>query len=378
MGCFSKSVDLHLVSADLNLIVQRRTTVFFTVHSDSGLKEIHGLMGKSNEVPTIEQLAEHLIGGAHEDFLTGLEQYESAAVEERKNALQALRSLASEQPTVFTSILSGLVPFLTDQERSIRLTTTKLFVAIADAEPEAVSAVVPALADRLADEDEFYYVRARSAEALGYVALDDPDAVASPEILAELRIGLTFDEPEVQEKLAKALEYVALGRPQRLKHHVSTLADHLDDDNELVRYHLCTTLVVVGCEYPGSLTESRTALAARLDDENAYIRGRAAEALSLLFQEDVEETSVPRTELAALNDDEELFVAERAHFAINVLTSREQAAETPDEIGSVEAIRRTTDEVVEEITSPDGGCLHCGLELSENGPPMCPRCGAPY
>jgi len=335
-------------------------------------------MEESNELPTVEQLTESLTTDVHQEVLTGLEQYESAAVEDRKEILQSLSSLATNQPTAFTSVLSGLVPFLTDRERSIRLTTAKLFVAIADAEPEAVRSVVPALADRLADEDEFYYVRARSAEALGYVALDDPDAVASPEILAELRIGLTFDEPEVQEKLAKALEYVALGRPQRLKHHVSTLADHLNDQNELVRYHLCTTLVVVGCEYPGSLTEARTALAARLNDENAYIRGRAAEALGLLFQEDVEETSVPRTELIALNDHEELFVAERAHFAISVLTSREQPAETPDEVGSVEAIRRTTGEVVEEITSPDGECPHCGLGLPENGPPMCPRCGAPY
>jgi HEAT repeat protein len=72
---------------------------------------------------------------------------------------------------------------LKDDERSVRLTTAKLFVAAAEADPDAVVPMVPALADRLADDEEFYYVRARSAEALGYVALEHPDIVASPEML---------------------------------------------------------------------------------------------------------------------------------------------------------------------------------------------------
>ena len=37
-------------------------------------------------------------------------------------------------------------------------------------------------------------MRARSAEALGYVALEHPDAVDDPEILADFRIGLSFDD----------------------------------------------------------------------------------------------------------------------------------------------------------------------------------------
>lgn len=337
-------------------------------------------MEESNEGPTIGQLTEHLRAEVHEDVLIGLEQYESAAVEDRKDALQALRSLATEQPTAFSSVLSGLVPFLTDQERSIRLTTAKLFVTIAEAEPETVSTVVPALADRLADEDEFYYVRARSAEALGYVALEDPAAVASPEILAELRIGLSFDEPEVTEKLAKALEYVALGRPQRLKHHVSTLADHLDNDNKLVRYHLCTAITVIGCEFPDSVAECQDALRERLDDESGYVRGRAAEALGLLAQSDAVESPVREDKIPALKDDEASFVRERVQFASENLMGQMDVADHPDEIGSVEGIRNETESVVEEIMAPDGDgqCTQCGLALPEHGPPMCPRCGAPH
>jgi hypothetical protein len=102
-------------------------------------------------------------------------------------------------------------------------------------------------------------------------------------MLADLRIGLSFDEPEVKEKLSKTLEHVALGDPERLAHHVSTLAEHLDDEDELVRYHLCTALMIVGCESPETLTEVSNALDARLDDENVYVRGRAVEALACSY-----------------------------------------------------------------------------------------------
>lgn len=48
-------------------------------------------------------------------------------------------------------------------------------------------------------------------------------------------------------------------------------------------------------------------------------------------------------------------------------------------ISSVGRIRKTTDEIVDEMLSPDvdGECPHCGIELPADGPPMCPRCGTP-
>lgn len=330
-------------------------------------------MDESDHPPPMKRILRLIDENAYDDAVMCLNQYEVADADDRKNVLHALRNFADDQPTAFTPLLSALTPFLIDEERAIRLTTAKLFVVVAEAEPEAVVPVISSLVDRLTDEDEFYYVRARSAEALGYVALEHPDAVASPEVLAELRIGLLFEKSEVKEKLAKALQYVALGNPRRLRHQVSNLADHLDDDNALVRYHLCTALVVVGCAYPATLVDGQTVIIDRLADENAYVRGRAAEALGLLVRGDIEETSVPAAQLTALKDDEERFVAERAHFATSALESGEQ----PDGIGTVEAIRETTDDVVEEITSPDGECPHCG-NVPLNGLPMCPLCGVPY
>ncbi|EMA43411.1 HEAT repeat domain-containing protein [Halococcus saccharolyticus] len=308
-----------------------------------------------------------------------VETLPSASVETRKACLRSLKAAVTDDPAPVEPALPACEALLEDAERSVRLTTTKLFVAVAEAVPEAVVPMVPALADRLADEEEFYYVRARSAEALGYAALEHPDIVVSPELLADLRIGLSFDESEVKEKLAKTLEHVALGDPERLRHHVPALADHLDDENVLVRYHLSTALTVVGCEHPRRLAEASDALGARLADENAHVQGRAAEALGLLTHS---EADVSLSEpLAELGDDGEPFVAKRVRFALtlNGPDNGNEQPETDNGIGSIDAIRETTDEAVSEITAPDGdGCPHCGLTLPEGGPPMCPQCGAPY
>lgn len=300
-----------------------------------------------------------------------------ASPEDRKDALRELRSVADDRPTAFEALLPPLTPFLEDDERSVRLTAVKLFVDVAAAEPATVAPTVPSLADRLADEDEFYYVRARAAEALGYVALERPDAVTSPAVVADLRIGLEFDEPEVREKLAKALELVAIGDPQRLRHRASRLADHLDDGAELVRYHLTTALVEVACESPGAIAGSAEALVARLDDDCPFVRGRAAEALGLIARADATGPPLPTTDLTALTNDDEAFVAERARFAVAASEGGSGPDESVDGVGTVESVRGTTDDAVEAITSPDGECPHCDLELPEDGPPLCPRCGTP-
>jgi len=296
----------------------------------------------------------------------------------RKDAVQALGDLADDAPSRFDGLAPVVASFLTDEERAIRLTTAKLFVAVAEADPDAVLGSVDALGARLGDEDEFYYVRARSAEALGYVALEHPDAVAAPEVLADLRVGLAFDEPEVTAKLAKALAFVALGDPDRLRHLVEHLGDHLDAESELVRYHVCTALVATGCEHPERLADVRGALAARLDDPNPYVRGRAAEAFGTAGADVLED--YPTARLRALADDEESFVTERGAFALTAERGRSAQRRSEDsDLGTLASLRRTTGSVIEELTTADAvdDCPHCGAALPESGPPMCPQCGAP-
>ena len=196
--------------------------------------------------PSPDRLVE-LVAHDPEQARVCLEQLGAAPTDDRTAALQHLRRAVDDEAVTVGPLAPALAPFLEDDERSVRLTAAKLFVSVARTNPGAVEPVVPALCDRLADGDEFYYVRARSAEALGYVALEHPDAVATPEVVAELRLSLAFDQPEGTQKLAKALEHVAIGRPGRLSHQVSNLAGHLDDEDELVRYHLCSALAAVGC-----------------------------------------------------------------------------------------------------------------------------------
>lgn len=330
-------------------------------------------------LPLHEQLREVLQQGDVPEAAASLHRLEAASLDEKKAVLQSLRHFVDSQPTAFEPLLPVLTSFLEADERAVRLTTAKLLVSIAEAAPETVVPAVPALAERLADDAEFYYVRARSAEALGYVALEQPDKVASPEVLAELRVGLSFDEPEVKQKLAKALEYVALGNPRRLRHQVTRLADHLDDEDELVRYHLCTALVSVGSQHPDGLADVADELVARLDDECLFVRGRAAEALGQLTTGDGTQFALPESRIAELVDSDEPFVAERARYASSSRETGPSAGETTSGVGTVERIRETTAAIAAEIESPtaDSECPHCGLSLPENGPPMCPRCGGP-
>lgn len=341
-------------------------------------------MDESAHPPPVEQLAELLDAGAHDDAIACLEQFETAPTEERKIALEALRRFEARE-WALEPLLPALSPFFTDGERSVRLKTAKLFVAVSEHDPDAVVSVLPMLTDRLADPDEFYFVRARAAEALGNVALEHTGEVASPAVVAELQIGLSFDEPEVKEKLAKALADIALGDPNRLDHRVPNLAEHLDDDDELVRYYLSTALAAIGCVAPEALAEEADALAARLDDENDHVRGRAAEAVGLLAGSDGDDSLSPETtsRLHEGCEDETEFVRDRARFALDVLDSidgRKRSSGGSSGEGTLDGLRATTDEAVEAITSPDGDCVcpSCGLSIPDIGPPMCPRCGSPY
>lgn len=313
---------------------------------------------------------------------------DAASTDERKAALRSLRTRADATPGAVSPLIEPLADFLTDEERAVRLSTAKLFVAVAERDPDAVVPAVRALASRLGDDEEFYYVRARAAEALGYVAVEHSDEVASPEVLADLRVGLAFDEPEVREKLAKALECVALGDPSRLRHRVPALAEHLTDDADLVRYHLATALVAVGSEHPDRLRQARDDIRERLDDESASVRGRAAEALGLVARADSAET-VAVDALPDL-DDADPFVTERVRFAARAgenapapdgeTTTGDDDADSDPGVGTLASIRETTEEAATDIASGGGEaeCSSCGLGLPSDDPPMCPRCGAPW
>ncbi|AUG49264.1 hypothetical protein BVU17_16965 [Haloarcula taiwanensis] len=327
-------------------------------------------------VPPETKVATLLEEGKEADARTALEGLWRAEPATQQTCLQSLKAAAEGHPELFGGVLPSLTEFLQGSERPTRLTTAKLFVAVSEGAPDSVVPVVPTLAERLADESEFYYVRARCAEALGYVAVDHPDAVVSPEVVADLRIGLEFDEPEVREKLAKALSYIALGSPDRLRYQVDSLAEHLHVDDELVRYHLSTALVVIGTECPERLTDASEELISGLEDESRYVRGRAAEALGLLAGT-ADLASFPHDRLDALTDDHE-FVAERAQLALSQ-SRGEELDSAYDEVATKETIRTQTADIVSEIrtSGDDGECPHCGLSLPDSGPPLCPSCGTP-
>jgi hypothetical protein len=335
-------------------------------------------MTDSGHPPAPDQLVNLVTDEPTDAVLTALDRLSTADTDTRKQCLQALRKLAGERQRVFAGLTPKLADFLTDEDRAVRLTTAKIFVRVAQTEPALIRSTVEPLAARLADGEEFYYVRARSAEALGYVGLEYPEDVSDPEILADFRIGLSFDEPEVKEKLAKALAYVAVGDPGRLRHHVSSVADHLDDDNTLVRYHLTTALVAVGCDHPDRLSDVTAELTERLTDGSPYVRGRSIEALGMLARSETAldwDTALDGIETAF--DDAPRFLTERLQFARRASTDEDQSIIT--EFGTIDSIQTSIEDGAEGIRSPDSDkeCPHCGLDIPDSGPPMCPQCGAP-
>jgi hypothetical protein len=177
------------------------------------------------------------------------------------------------------------------------------------------------------------------------------------------------------------LAHVAVASPSRLRHHVPTLATHLGDDSEEIRYHLATALLAVGCTAPEAVADAVEELSARLDDDSPYVRGRAAEALGLVARADTS-AAIPESKLVAMveadgDGNDEAFATERVRFALAGVEGGD-SEDFDEDIGSLPAVRTQTDEILEAMRrSDESTCPQCGLELPEGGPPMCPDCGAP-
>lgn len=330
--------------------------------------------------------AEALEAGDPAKAASALNARRDAAPEERKRALRRLRAVADGNPELLVPLVDGVAAFLTDETRPIRLAAVKLLAAVAAEDPASVLRVCPAVADRLADDEELSFVRARAAETVGAVAVEHPEEAATPAVLADLTIGLAFDEPEVRTELARALERIAVGDPSRLAHRVETVADHLDDDEELVRYHLLTAILAVACARPERVDPVRSLVVDRLDDESPYVRGRAAELLGVLGPNRSDDDDPPALSPSAdAEADGYRFEAARTGFTRVRLAGcgvdrNDDAPESsfgPDSLGTVDGVRSTSEAVVEAIRRTDERpCPHCGGDLPD-GAPVCPSCGSP-
>src|SRR6056297_3700526 len=98
--------------------------------------------------PSPDRPSELLSEGSREEAIDALTRLEAADAEARKRAVRTLRDLAEKESSAFDGLATPLTTFLNDEERAIRLTTAKLFVALARSEPAVVRPVVDALAAR--------------------------------------------------------------------------------------------------------------------------------------------------------------------------------------------------------------------------------------
>jgi hypothetical protein len=191
----------------------------------------------------------------------------------RHELATALCERAEDDPAAVADALDGLAPLLDDERDATRLLAAKTYVAVAEHAPDSV----PTAPLENALDDDFYYVRARTAQALGRVAR--ARGTVDPSLLARLLNGLDFEREESRERYAGALADCALADAGALRTLVPDVADALDDESAVVRYHLATVLAAVARLEPDRVAGVADALRDRLDDEDPYVAGRAAEAL---------------------------------------------------------------------------------------------------
>jgi hypothetical protein len=193
--------------------------------------------------------------------------------DERHDLAREFRERAETDPAAVADALPGLVPLLGDDRDPVRLLAAKTYLGVAEADPGAVP--TGPLEDAL--DDEFYYVRARAVQALGRVARARGEV--DPALLARLLNGLDFEREESRERYAGALADCALADAAALRTLVPDIADALDDDSAVVRYHLTTALAAVARLEPDRVAGVADALEPLLGDAEPYVAGRAAEVL---------------------------------------------------------------------------------------------------
>lgn len=254
--------------------------------------------------------------------------------DDRADFLRAVRTRAEADPTAVADALPGLAALFDDDVDAVRLLTAKTFLAVVEADPESV----PTDPLRAALDDEFYYVRARAAQALGRVARGTGEA--DPTLVARLLNGLSLEREESRERYAGALADVAIGAPDAVRTVSADLADSLDDDGVRVRYHLATALAALAVAHPGRVEAVADRLRERLDDEDPHVAGRAAEALGYAGV-----ACDPSASDEDGDDAAHAFAADRAGFA------RDADSATREEL--VAELRAAHDSVAERVGVPD-------------------------
>lgn len=305
-----------------------------------------------------ERLEEALETG---DFPPGLvDDVSDAKPEDRKHCARVLR----DESDTGVGAVPVIDTLLSDPERSVRLTAVKAVVDIASESPGAVKPLAEKLDDLL--YDEFYFVRGRSAEAVGYIVHEYPDAEGIPSTVGiTLFDALSLDESEVRRKVAKAISMVACSRPEDVLPNAKEVFDHADDDDAVVRYHLLTTLVALALRSPSEMEPHASDVEPFLEDENPYVRGRAVEFLGLVDPDVLGD--LESREYEHRTDEAEEFESLRVEWAFD------------DDGNLVESLHAETDEKVrgvEREASDATLCPNCGEPVPDT--PTCPRCGAPH
>jgi hypothetical protein len=213
------------------------------------------------------------IVGAVVDFVPELIDILIESEQGARVAGSALSNITESYPEAIAEAKPRLRVGLTSDDPNLQEQTAKIIKKTAGGDPGAVVDLVPELADLLIESEQ---VRSDVGDALKQIGTECPEAIA--EVTSRLRVGLTSDDPDLQEQTAKIIKKTAGGDPGVVVDFVPELIDILIE-SEQVRSDVLDALERIVFEYPEAITEVTPQLRAGLTSNNLDVQAYTIEVI---------------------------------------------------------------------------------------------------
>lgn len=234
----------------------------------------------------------------------------------RANALATLRGIGDEMPSAIAPLVEDIRPALGATDSTVRREGVRCIAAIAEKYPGDVKATVPALAAILEDKTPG---RNHAVYTLSRISTEDPDAVrAVTDQLGEAIRDRTL--PTTTRLNATA----ALGRlvgedPSVGLEVVGPVATLVDDDHTKLRNNAIALLGDVATVHTDVVEPHAPAIAEGLTVDDTYTRVNASAALSRIASDFPDAVSPHLETFESLLTDDEPQVRENACWALGYL-----------------------------------------------------------
>lgn len=201
----------------------------------------------------------------------------------QRRAIELIVEVAEAYPGQVADIIEPVAQQLGNDV--IQGDAARVVAAVAASEPATVKERLPLLVAVL---DTGGSVTAHVTDALVAISDSDPEALAQPGIVEQLRGQLTTEEPKIRTNVTGVLGDIAAVDPEKVRQAVEDLRDCLDDSVKSVRRNAVYALAELADITPQSVLEETEQLSQLLESEDADVRAGATAALAAAASQTVE------------------------------------------------------------------------------------------